>query len=53
MNIERILAEQRVAEAEEDLKDWASEANAILEEMARRRPMPQNPQTYLDLGEAI
>jgi hypothetical protein len=53
MNLERMLAEQRVAKAKRDMKNWEDNANAILKEMEERRLAPQNPQTYKDLGEEL
>lgn len=50
METKRQQAEQRVAEAKLDLKDWEERANATLKEMEDRRLAPMNPQTFKDLG---
>jgi hypothetical protein len=53
MNLEHMIAKQRVTEAKRELSEWEIEANAILAAMAERRSVPLNPQTYNDLGEGI
>jgi hypothetical protein len=51
--LERMIAEQKRNHATLDLAEWLKRAREFLAGEQKRRPVPQNPQTYTDTGRPL